>query len=395
MSPKDPIRVGVLFSETGATSTIGRSQLQGTLLAIEEINEQGGVDGREIVPIYYDCQSQPAIYAALAEHLLTRDRVNVIFGCYMSSSRKAVIPVVEKWNKLLFYPTLYEGFEFSTNLVYTGAAPNQNSVQLAEFMTSKYGPRAYLIGSDYIYPYESNRIMRELVLQRRRQRDTGRTVCLARCEPARLRADHGAHPRLPPRLHLLHRRRRLDGGPLPGLRRCRLRCQRHAHREPDDVGGGNRPDGARPRGGPLHVGAVLPVDPLGQRTCAAWSACGASFGEACVPNLCWEAAYYQVHLFAAAFASAGSDEIARIMPHLLGSEFQAPQGRVRIDASNHHTWLYPRIGRAEADGQFSIVREAAPGCPTRSLPRHSFAGRLDCPSCRSDSRPSEGPFLQR
>ena len=102
----------------------------------------------------------------LAERLITQDRVNVIFGCYMSSSRKAVIPIVEKWNRLLFYPTLYEGFEFSGNVIYTGAAPNQNSVQLADFMTSNFGARVYLIGSDYIYPYESNRIMGELVLQR-------------------------------------------------------------------------------------------------------------------------------------------------------------------------------------------------------------------------------------
>ena len=166
VATKDPVRVGVLFSETGVTSTIGRSQLQGTLLAIDEVNEAGGLNGRELVPVYYDARSTPAVYAQLAERLITQDRVNVIFGCYMSSSRKAVIPVIEKWNKLLFYPTLYEGFEFSSNLIYTGAAPNQNSVQLAEFMTSNFGARVYLIGSDYIYPYESNRIMGELVCQR-------------------------------------------------------------------------------------------------------------------------------------------------------------------------------------------------------------------------------------
>ncbi|WP_028223809.1 transporter substrate-binding protein, partial [Paraburkholderia oxyphila] len=94
------------------------------------------------------------------------DQVKVIFGCYMSSTRKAVIPVVERWNRILFYSTLYEGFEYSNNLIYTGAAPNQNAVQVAEFMTSTFGPRVYMIGSDYIYPYESNRIMSELVMQR-------------------------------------------------------------------------------------------------------------------------------------------------------------------------------------------------------------------------------------
>lgn len=81
--------------------------------------------------------------------------------------RKAVLPVIEKWNRLFFYPTLYEGFEYSPNIIYTGAAPNQNSIQLAEFMTSNYGGRIYMVGSDYIYPYESNRIMSDLVRQRR------------------------------------------------------------------------------------------------------------------------------------------------------------------------------------------------------------------------------------
>lgn len=161
----DPVRVGILYSATGTTSTIGQSQLQGAQLAIDEINESGGLLGRELVAVRYDPASTPARYAALAEQLIVRDGINVIFGCYMSSSRKAVIPIVEKWNRLLFYPTLYEGFEFSGNVIYTGAAPNQNSVQLADYMTSSFGARVYLIGSDYIYPYESNRIMGELVMQ--------------------------------------------------------------------------------------------------------------------------------------------------------------------------------------------------------------------------------------
>lgn len=114
-----------------------------------------------------------AQYRVLAERLVIEDKVNVIFGCYKSSTRKAVIPIIEKWNRLLFYPTLYEGFECSSNIVYTGAAPNQNSVQLAEFMTSNYGSRVYMVGSDYIYPYESNRIMTDLVLQRQGGEKTG------------------------------------------------------------------------------------------------------------------------------------------------------------------------------------------------------------------------------
>src|SRR5258708_3702567 len=136
----------------------------GTLFAIREINEAGGIDGRELVAVHRDPQSNLQRYQQLATQLVRDDNVNVIFGCYMSSTRKAVIPVVEKWNRLLFYPTLYEGFEFSGNVIYTGAAPNQNSVMLADYMTRHFGARVYLIGSDYIYPSESNRIMGELAM---------------------------------------------------------------------------------------------------------------------------------------------------------------------------------------------------------------------------------------
>ncbi|HEV8646362.1 MAG TPA: transporter substrate-binding protein, partial [Burkholderiales bacterium] len=123
---KEPIRVGVLFSETGVTSVIENSERMGTLLAVQEINEAGGINGRELQLISYDPQSRPALYASQAKQLLVEDRVQVILGCYMSSTRKAVIPVVERWNGLLLYPTLYEGFEYSRNVIYTGAAPNQN-----------------------------------------------------------------------------------------------------------------------------------------------------------------------------------------------------------------------------------------------------------------------------
>lgn len=160
-----PIRVGVLFSETGVTSIIERSERLGTMLAVEEINEAGGINGRELELVSYDPQSRPSTYSALASRLLREDRVEIILGCYMSSTRKAIIPLVERWNGLLLYPTLYEGFEFSKNVIYTGAAPNQNSVQLAQFMMRKYGSRVFLVGSDYIYPYESNRIMTDLLVE--------------------------------------------------------------------------------------------------------------------------------------------------------------------------------------------------------------------------------------
>ena len=353
----DPVRVGILYSATGTTSTIGQSQLQGAQLAIDEINEAGGLLGRELVAVRYDPASTPARYAALAEQLIVREGINVIFGCYMSSSRKAVIPIVEKWNKLLFYPTLYEGFEFSGNVIYTGAAPNQNSVQLADYMTSSFGARVYLIGSDYIYPYESNRIMGELVMQhpgsdklgehylpldaterdyaaimqdiRARQPDFifSTVVGDSTASLYRAYADAGFNPQTMPIASLTTSEAEI--------------AQMGA-----DVASG-------------HFTAApyfQSIDSPANARCLA--RLRQRLGDDCRPNLCWEAAYFQMHLFANAFRQAGSDRIGELLPHLLGSEFDAPQGRIRLDPDNHHTWLHPRVGRANAQGGFTIVRQA-------------------------------------
>jgi branched-chain amino acid transport system substrate-binding protein len=369
---KDPIRVGVLFSETGVTSTIGRSQLQGTLLAVDEINEAGGIDGREIVPVRYDARSSPVIYAALAERLIVQDKVNVIFGCYMSSSRKAVLPIVEKWNKILFYPTLYEGFEFSNNIIYSGAAPNQNSVQLAEFMTANFGARVYLIGSNYIYPYESNRIMSDLVLQRPNSSKVGeRYVKLDASERDfqlimddiratdpdfifstvvgdstaslyRAYAEAGFNPKTMPIASL-------------------TTSEAEISQMGADVALG-------------HFTAAPYFQSINSETnLRCLERLRKRFGFECVPNMCWEAAYFQVHIYANAFRHTGQDDIGQLLPHILGSEFEAPQGRVRIDPANHHTSLYPRIGVANSRGQFTIVREATrPVHPDPYMVTHSL-----------------------
>jgi branched-chain amino acid transport system substrate-binding protein len=353
---KDPIRVGVLFSETGVTSTIGRSQRRGTLLAIEEINDAGGVDGRELVPVLHDAESSPPVYARLAEQLIVEDKVNIILGCYMSSSRKAVLPIVEKWNKLLLYPTLYEGFEFSNNIIYTGAAPNQNSVQLAEFMTTNFGARVYLVGSDYIYPYESNRIMGELVLQRQ---DSEKVA--ERYVP--LEATEGDFQ------PIIEEIRRLQpdfifSTIVGDSTACFYRAYADAGFDPRTMPIASLTT-SEAEVSQMHGAATghftsapyfQSIDSEVNRRCLARFR--ARFGEDSVPNLCWEAAYFQTHVLANALALSGSEEIAQLIPHLLGSEFDAPQGRVRIDPTNHHTCLYPRIGVVDSRGQFKIVRQA-------------------------------------
>lgn len=372
MANKDPIRVGVLFSETGITSTIGRSQRRGTLLAIEEVNEAGGIDGRELVPVMEDAQSSPPVYARLAEKLIVENKVNIILGCYMSSSRKAVLPIIEKWNKLLLYPTLYEGFEFSNNIIYTGAAPNQNSVQLAEFMTANFGARVYLLGSDYIYPYESNRIMGELVLQRQNSEKVAERYVPLEAEERDFALIIEEIRQLKPDF--------IFSTVVGDSTACFYRAYAQAGFDPKTMPIASLTTSeaeisqmgvAAATGHFTSAPYFQSIDSDVNRRCLARFR--ARFGDDSVPNLCWEAAYFQTHILANALARAGTEEIAQLMPCILDSEFDAPQGRVRIDPSNHHTCLYPRIGVVDSRGQFKIVREATrPVHPDPYMVTHSL-----------------------
>ena len=157
-------KVGVLFSQTGVTAASESAQRAATLLAIDQINEKGGILGRPIEAIEFDPASDPRMYRLYAEKLCDVG-VRVIFGCHMSSTRRAALPTIEARGALLFYPTLYEGFEYSRHCIYTGASPSQNSVQLVRYLTKNYGSRVFMVGSNYIYAHESNRIVAELFTQ--------------------------------------------------------------------------------------------------------------------------------------------------------------------------------------------------------------------------------------
>jgi len=155
---KPTIKVGVLHSMTGTMAISERSVVDATLLAIEEINKAGGVMGMQVVPIVADGKSDPYTFKKEAERLITEEGVKVIFGCWTSASRKAVKPVVEGYNALLFYPIQYEGLEQSTNIVYLGAAPNQQLIPAVKWACDNLGKKFFLIGSDYVFPKVANEI---------------------------------------------------------------------------------------------------------------------------------------------------------------------------------------------------------------------------------------------
>lgn len=353
----EPWRVGVLFSQTGVMAVIEETQLRATLLAIDEINQAGGVSGRELVPVIYDPQSDAQSYALCAKRLMIEDEVTTIFGCYTSTSRKAVLPVVERLNGLLWYPTLYEGFEFSPNVIYTGAAPNQNSVALCSYLTQTYGSRFYFVGSDYVYPRESNRVMRDLL------RSRGGTVA--------------------GETYLDLRARRSDFGPV-------VRQIRDAGADVifSTVVGYSTvylyqafaEAGLNPSITPIasltttesEVRAMGFDVAAGHLTAAAYfQSVGGEhndrfvrryktrYGDDEPTNMCAEAAYFQVHLFANALAQTNSMETDVIKQTVLGSDFEAPQGRISVSAATSHTNLWSRVGRVDRRGQFEIMQQSA------------------------------------
>ncbi len=355
-SDKDVWRVGVLFSRSGLMEVTESEHFFGTALAIQEINKAGGVLGREIEVIAYDPGSQPETFRKLADRLLTEDGASVIFGCSTSAERKAVLPAIERRNGLLWYPSLYEGFEYSPNVIYTGPAPNQNAFQLAEYIVRKHGPRVYLIGSDYIYPRESNRIMRDLV-ESYAGRVVGEQYVTMEAGDAELTrgldAIREAAPdvvfstivgRTAQRFYRMYAAAGFDPKRLP------IASLTMAEGEVRAIG-------AEYCAG--HLTSASYFGTLARDSNDRFkTAFAAAFGME-TPVSMWSAsAYAQIKLFARALEQAGSLDTQKLVEAALGLSLEAPEGPIRIDPDNNHVWVTPRIGRVRADGQFDIVWES-------------------------------------
>jgi branched-chain amino acid transport system substrate-binding protein len=350
---RTPWRFGVLFSNSGVTAGIETTQLQATILATEAINAEGGIHGRPIELVVYDPKSDPQQFHFLAERLLVRDQVRLIFGCYMSSTRKAVLPLVEAYRGLLFYPTLYEGFEYSANCIYTGAAPNQNSLPLARYMFDRFGKRIFFVGSDYIYPHESNRIMADLAAQ------VGGEVLGEVYVPLEAKPSHFAGAI-----------RSINQGQPDFIFSTVVGSATSVFYE------AYRAAGFDSRQMPIAslTTSEAEVSEMSAEAAAGHITAAPFFGELQTPvavdfvqrfrtrfgadalvTAAAEAAFFQVMLVAGAIEHAGSDDPELVRSALAHLQFEAPQGRVRIDPSNNHTFLWPRVARLDERGRFQVV----------------------------------------
>lgn len=378
----EPWRVGVLFSQTGVTATVERTQLNGTILAAEAINAKGGIRGRSLEIVVYDPQSNPKTFRSLAERLLSKDRVRLIFGCYMSSTRKAVLPVIDEYRALLMYPTLYEGFEYSKNCIYTGSAPNQNSQPLANYLFNTHGKRVFCIGSNYVYPYETNRIIADLARQAggtvvdeiyvpldAGRSDFDRTIRqIARTQPDFIFST--VVGRATSIFYEAYHAAGFDAAQMP------IASLTTSEAEITEM---------TPAAAAGHISAAPFFSELNTPAAAAFvSAFRARFGDDAPVTAGAEAAYFQLRLVANAIERTGSDEPDLVRATLGRLDFDAPQGRITVDAITNHTFLWPRVAKLDHRGRFQIVWD--PGVRVRPDP-YCIDQRLDSWSAPLVTRP--------
>jgi branched-chain amino acid transport system substrate-binding protein len=390
------IPVGLVFSLTGSYRTLGEELLNGALLAIEEVNANPAIDFR-FRPKVENPGGDLNKYRVRCEDLLRKEAVQHVVGCYTSSSRKEVIPVFEKMDGLLWYPSHYEGFESCNNVIYTGAAPNQHIVPLIEYALREFGDRVYCLGSNYIWAWENNRIMREIVVTcngsivAEKYLPVGSTDIhhvideIAATKPdfifntligessyAFLRAYYDAGRRDPV----------FDPATMP-VTSCTLS-------EPELLSVGGRAAGG-------HIASSVYFQSRDRSQNREFVArFKARFGADRVTSADAESSYIAVNLLARAIQKAQSTEIEQVKQAVYTCEVEAPQGPVRIDPENNHSYLTPSLGRSAADGQFETIWTAEePVKPDPYLVRFDAHRLFDSLSPASmEARRSARPFLR-
>ena len=365
----DTIKVGMLHSLSG-TMAISETVLKDTaLMAIDEINAKGGVLGKKLEPVVVDPASNWPLFAEKAKQLISQDKVAVMFGCWTSVSRKSVLPVVEELNGLLFYPVQYEGEELSKNVFYTGAAPNQQAIPAVEYLMSKDGggaKRFVLLGTDYVYPRTTNKILRAF-LKSKGVEGHGHRREVHAVRPQRL-PDHR-------RRHQEVLGRRQDRGDLDDQRRLQravLQGARQPGPEGDRRAGrrvlGRRGRAARRRhqaaGRPpgrlelLHESIKNPANDEFMKKWADYAKAKKLAGHKDKPltNDPMEATYIGIHMWKQAVEKAKSTDTDKVIAAMAGQTFTAPGGITStMDAKNHHLHKPVFIGEVKADGQFNVV----------------------------------------
>jgi branched-chain amino acid transport system substrate-binding protein len=351
---KPSIPLGLVFSQSGPYAMMANEMLKSAWMAIDEINQSHEFDFT-FAPHLRDPGGVVAAYHNACADLIREEQVEHIVGCYTSASRKQVIPIVERTERLLWHPARYEGFESSDNVIYVGAAPNHNVVPLVRHMLDHVSSDVFCIGSNYVWTWETNRVIREIVTSA-----GGRVLAERLLELGETAVDHIVREiieRKPPAvfntlvgkssyafvraLHEATTRAKLT---IPMLS-CSL-C------EPE----------LKLIGPAASVGCITSsayfesIDrPENRAFVARWKA---RHGTDSKPSVDGQSTYVCVMLLARAIRRAGTADVAAVRRAAANHCYDSPQGPVWVDPDNNHCYLTPRLARSVHGCQFEIFWEA-------------------------------------
>nr|WP_243459624.1 urea ABC transporter substrate-binding protein [Metabacillus bambusae] len=347
----DTVSVGILHSLSGTMAISEVSLRDAEMMAIDEINAAGGVLGKQIKPIIEDGASDWPTFAEKARKLLQQDKVATIFGGWTSASRKAMLPVVEQNNGLLWYPVQYEGMEQSPNIFYTGATTNQQIVPAVDWMLENVGKNIFLIGSDYVFPRTANKIVNAQLEAK------GGKVVAEEYTPL-------GHTDYNTIINKIKSAKpdvifnTLNGDSNVAFFK-QLQDAGITAKDIPVVSVSVAEEEIRGIGANVLVGHYAAwnyyqtTDTPENKTFV--ENYKSKYGKDRVTGDPIEAAYIAVYLWAEAVEKAGSFDVEKVKEAADGVEFKAPEGVVKIDGETQHIYKTVRIGEVQADGQFKEV----------------------------------------
>lgn len=373
----DTIKVGILHSLSGTMAISETSVVDSEKLAIKEINASGGVLGKQIEAIVEDGASDWPTFAEKANKLIDQDKVATVFGCWTSASRKAVLPVFESKNHMLWYPVQYEGQECSKNIFYTGAAPNQQIEPAVNWLLENKGKDFFLIGSDYVFPRTANTIIKAQLEAKGGKMLGEDYLPLGSTEVTPIISKiKGALPNggvifnsLNGDSNVAFFKQIQSAGLTPD--KYPVMSVSIAEEEVQQIGVEYL------KGHYAAWNYFQTVDsPENKKFVDAFKA---EYGQDRVVNDPMEAAYTMVYLWKQAVEAAGGiDDIEKVRAAAVGQLFAAPHSPVTM-LPNHHLSKTVRIGQVRDDGLFDIVY-ATPG-PVDAIPWNQFVAETKGYSC--------------
>lgn len=353
-SAQETVKLGLLHSLSGTIAIAEAALVEAEKMAIDEINASGGVMGRKIEAVIEDGASDWPTFAEKTKKLLQRDKVAAIVGCYTSASRKAVLPVLNQMKGLLYYPTYYEGQEEDKSVIYTSQEATQSVIAAIEWMAKEQGKTFFLVGSDYIYPRTCNKIAKPTITRvggkvvGEEYAPLGHTEFSSIINKIKAAKPDWIYSTVVGGSNVAFYKQ-LKAAGLDGTKQ-KLLSTVVSENEIDGIGKENAV------GYYACMGYFQSLkNPQNERFVKALKA---KYGQDRVVGDPMECAYNAVYLWKLAAEKAKSFDVQKVIAASSGLEFDAPEGKIRIHATNHHVAKKVRIGKARSDGQFDIVFES-------------------------------------